>query len=257
MTQSPQDPEWPRPRRTVPGAHGEAPRCRRGAQTTPSSPPGCWFYFLFYFIFVILFFKHCQIKLFLFQIFKSHRCTFRPRARPAGGGRAPCAGRQPHGTRPRTVPGSGECPRALETLNIPRVRHSSCSQCLLAVHSPGIPPCLQALALSCSLHRMEPTPGSPLGPRSAALPPPAAQHRKGLVRSHSSSLSFPYFFLKMDIFHRQEVGAKETTSSQRALSRCRGLAPLPLSIPPGANSDGMDPKTRGYLVIYYKSPASN
>lgn len=39
MTQSPQDPEWPQPRCTVPGAHGEAPRCRRGAQTTHSEQP--------------------------------------------------------------------------------------------------------------------------------------------------------------------------------------------------------------------------
>lgn len=105
-----------------------------------------------------------------------------PELSQAGGGRAPCAGRQPHGTRPHTVPGSGERPRALETLNIPRVRHSSCSQCLLAVHSPGIPPCLQALALSCFLHRMEPTPGSPLGPRSSALPPPRSPAQERLAQ---------------------------------------------------------------------------
>lgn len=57
MTQSPQDPEWPRPRRTVPGAHGEAPRCRRGAQTMHSEQPP-WllvFYFCNIFFFLILF----------------------------------------------------------------------------------------------------------------------------------------------------------------------------------------------------------
>lgn len=109
-------------------AAGPVPPCgamcaQRGTAVPAGSPdhalrtaPLVGFFCVFFFL------KHCQINLFLFQILKSHCYTFRPRAKPAGGGRALCAGRQPHGTRPRTVPGPGEHPQAPETLNIPRRR---------------------------------------------------------------------------------------------------------------------------------------